>query len=543
MSDHLDTKLRELTYRLIAMAPEAPPFPEEPMVQLEPSPTPVRPARRRSPLVWVAAAAAVALLVVGLPLLLFGLGDSTSPTVPPATQPDSVPSTTVPTPPAGAAPVRLYFTADPTSPDQLGPVLVPVQRFVTPVIASDASVEDATNVNYLFAAMQALVEGPTEAERAVDPSLGTEIPQGTEVLSMTFGDDSTATAGAEEPGARTRFTVNLSGDFASGGGSATMFARLRQVVFTATQFPEVTEVVFQVDGEAVDVFSGERIVLDGPQTRADWFDDAQAIYVDTPAYGSTVASPFRIAGTANVFEATLQYEIITQDGAVLAEGFTTATCGTGCWGDFEVSGGYALDAETSGFVNVFVSSPQDGSRERVLSYPLRLLASEGTTRSPAACSTTGLEAPLVEQAGLPDQVAATRQAIYAAAMACDIPALAALAAVGDEPFTATFGGSDAETYWTEAEQRNEPILADLVRHLNLPYRVDDAADPTVYVWPSAVAMSSATGEGIPPGDYEALLELYSEAELQNMFDVIGGYVGWRLAIDESGDWRYFVQGD
>jgi hypothetical protein len=80
--------MRELTYRLIDMAPEAPPFPEEPMVQLKPSPEPASRTRR---VVWVAAAAAAAVLLIGTPLMLGLLDGETDPTTP-ATQP-TVPDT------------------------------------------------------------------------------------------------------------------------------------------------------------------------------------------------------------------------------------------------------------------------------------------------------------------------------------------------------------------------------------------------------------------------------------------------------------------
>ena len=43
-----------------------------------------------------------------------------------------------------------------------------------------------------------------------------------------------------------------------------MASRLAQVVFTATQFSEVDSVLFKIDGEVVEVFSGEGIILDGP---------------------------------------------------------------------------------------------------------------------------------------------------------------------------------------------------------------------------------------------------------------------------------------
>lgn len=106
MSDRMDSRLREMTIRLIEMAPEAPPFPEEPMVQLRPSPTShPTPPRRRSPLVLVGAAALAVMLAVGGPLLFDRLtsddvaGPTTPPTastVPPATE--APPSTAVPQP-------------------------------------------------------------------------------------------------------------------------------------------------------------------------------------------------------------------------------------------------------------------------------------------------------------------------------------------------------------------------------------------------------------------------------------------------------------
>ena len=76
-------------------------------------------------------------------------------------------------------------------------------------------------------------------------------------------------------------TIDFPAEFASGGGTALMTARLAQVVFTATQFPDVDAVLFVIDGEVVDVFSAEGIVLTGRRLREDYYDDGQAIYVDS----------------------------------------------------------------------------------------------------------------------------------------------------------------------------------------------------------------------------------------------------------------------
>ena len=101
------------------------------------------------------------------------------------------------------------------------------------------------------AAMEALLDGISGAEAVVD--VVSVIPEGTELLGLSIADGVA--------------TVDLSVDFESGGGSASILARLAQVVYTLTQFPTVDGVEFEIEGEPVDTFSGEGIVLDGPQTR------------------------------------------------------------------------------------------------------------------------------------------------------------------------------------------------------------------------------------------------------------------------------------
>jgi len=71
MSDRLDARIRELTFRLIQMSPEAPPFPEETMVQLRPSAPAVTPPKRQPRLAW-AMAAVVVLAAIAVPALLLG---------------------------------------------------------------------------------------------------------------------------------------------------------------------------------------------------------------------------------------------------------------------------------------------------------------------------------------------------------------------------------------------------------------------------------------------------------------------------------------
>lgn len=119
MTDHHDVKLRELTFKLMHMAPDAPPFPETPMTTLTPQRTPQRqdiPPRKRT---WrgpaVAAGAFALVLLIALPAILLR-GDDASP-VPPATNP---PATTE-APPTTEAPA----TTTPPSTTQVPTVTPP----------------------------------------------------------------------------------------------------------------------------------------------------------------------------------------------------------------------------------------------------------------------------------------------------------------------------------------------------------------------------------------------------------------------------------
>jgi hypothetical protein len=49
-----------------------------------------------------------------------------------------------------------------------------------------------------------------------------------------------------------------------------------------------------------------------------------------------------------------------------------ATCGTGCWGTFDVTLRYQLESDAPGWLRVFAYSAQDGSPEHVRVYPVRL---------------------------------------------------------------------------------------------------------------------------------------------------------------------------
>jgi spore germination protein GerM len=206
------------------------------------------------------------------------------------------------------------------------------------------------------------VVGLATAPTAGDADLSSAVPAATRAHGVTIADGVA--------------TVDLSEDFASGGGSASMLARLGQLVFTLTRFPGVDAVALELDGQPVDVFSAEGLVLDGPLTRA-WFDDTGVVppvLVDEPASGATVVPPFRLAGVAHdVFEATFEWRITTADIGTVTEGFVT-TSGQIGWSTFdEIVGGGAVGAgPVRAGLTVFVVSAETGAVVWQRTYPVEL---------------------------------------------------------------------------------------------------------------------------------------------------------------------------
>jgi germination protein M len=268
------------------------------------------------------------------------------PTSVPGQSPTATPGVTPgpdPTDPPDFTTLRVYFFLG-SFVDNAG--LVPVLRQIPKTQAVGS------------AAMAALLEGPNDSEQGARPAMYTTIPDGARFLGLRI-DDGIA-------------TVNLSREFESGGGSASVIGRLAQVVFTLTQFPTVSGVRFELDGEPVEVFSGEGVVLDEPVDRSDYLDQLPAVFLDRPAWGGVLANPARIEGLANVFEATFEVRIADGDGRGIAEKVVMATCGTGCWGTFEERIPYNVSQAGWGTLQVYELSARDGSIVNLTEYPVWL---------------------------------------------------------------------------------------------------------------------------------------------------------------------------
>jgi hypothetical protein len=145
------------------------------------------------------------------------------------------------------------------------------------------------------------------------------------------------------------------------GDSATRRLREAQIVFTLSQYPTVRRVLF----------SGTT----SPVARNDFEDLVPAITVASPVIGQRVASPVKISGTADAFEATVSMRILDAHGRELAKGFTTATCGSGCRGDYTTTLRYTVAADQPGVVEVYEDSAESGQRIHVVDIPVTLTKS------------------------------------------------------------------------------------------------------------------------------------------------------------------------
>jgi germination protein M len=251
----------------------------------------------------------------------------------PVTSPDATPSGS----PAGTTTVRTYFFLGSFT-DNAG--LAPVERDIPKTQAVGA------------ASVAALLAGPSEPELSARPAMYTSVPQGTRFLGLQITDGVA--------------TINLSSEFEAGGDSVSVQGRIAQVVYTLTQFPTVHGVRFEFDGVS------PKSVFIGGFTRAEYTAILPAIFVDSPAWGATIGSPVRVTGMANVFEATFRIAILDASGTVLVDQRAMASCGTGCWGTFDVTVPYHVTTAQRGSLRVYDLSAKDGSRENVTDYPVTL---------------------------------------------------------------------------------------------------------------------------------------------------------------------------
>ena len=203
------------------------------------------------------------------------------------------------------------------------------------------------------AALTSLLAGPTDAETAV--GLVSAIPAATSLRGLSVADGIA--------------TVDLDATF-GGGATPTVRERVAQVVATLTRFPSIRRVAFRLDGEPVDAIGpAERVRVSPPLGRRQIEAETPQILVESPLPGDPVTSPIRVRGTANVFEATVSFEVRDAGENVVQRSFTTATSGTGTRGTFDTRLAVP-DLEGQATIVAFEASAEDGSPLHVAEVPV-----------------------------------------------------------------------------------------------------------------------------------------------------------------------------
>jgi germination protein M len=240
-------------------------------------------------------------------------------TEPTTTSSASTSSTTSSTVPAGPPSVLVYFLRD---------ELLQVAGRTVPAASPEA-------------ALRALLDGPTPAERAA--GVLTVIPAGTRLL------------GVDLDYAAHEAVVDLSGEFAEGGGSLSLVARVMQVVYTVTQFPGVDLVRFRLDGQPVVDLGGEGLYVDGlTRDRYDWI--VPVVLLERPAPGAEVGRSIRVVGQAFATGGPLRVEVLDATGARVLETSLAPSVPAGDLGEFDVVLP-ALGAGVDGQITVRISDP------------------------------------------------------------------------------------------------------------------------------------------------------------------------------------------
>ena len=198
------------------------------------------------------------------------------------------------------------------------------------------------------------------------------------------------------------------------------------------------------------------------------------------------------------------------------------------------AGAFALVALAIGVLPLF----DRGTGAPVASPSTTVPVEPPSTDAPVAeCSATGVPAPGAQE-GLPENVAAKRQAIIDAAVACDFGALEALA---PENFITHFGGGRFDQL-VEWENDGEGKLGILLQILGMSHGVQETGDgATYYVRPGAFAAD--TWDDITDEQMAEIRQLHTQQELDDMRQHFDGYAGWRTGIRADGTWHYFVAGD
>ena len=347
-----EKKIKDLMARLTSMSPEPPPYPEEtPLARHQ------EPRRSRPALVFVGAA--VLVIALAVPLLMFtGGGEpdliaTTTTTTVPATSTTLLPETTTTT-------TSVTTTVPEGAVESVGGVVFLVQSPENSFTGDPALVPIGLEVigREIFDGEPDMLDAVAALE-----AHGGELPDG---LENTIPVDVLVVDRTESDGV---IVADMTPAFVEGaGGQLADTTMLNQIIYTLTSDAPDSQVLFTVGGEPVEAFGSEGLVLTEPVGRETFIDSLNVIFLTEPLI--EVENVWVVTGRANTFEAALTVQVLDSQGNVVHEEPTQASCGTGCWGEFGVGvdSDFVVPGESA--IRLLTYSAEDGSPANVITVPI-----------------------------------------------------------------------------------------------------------------------------------------------------------------------------
>lgn len=205
------------------------------------------------------------------------------------------------------------------------------------------------------AAVNELISGVPKTDGAVRV-----LPQGTRLLGIIINDGLA--------------TVNFSKEVLNANvGSSGEVLGIQSIVNTLTEFPQIREVSFQVegglDGRARDWW-GHVGLYEQPFKRNLDKVFEPAIWVTHPASGQAAGVPLLVKGSAKISEGAISTRLLDSNGKKIAEGSAAASQGTNGRGDFEIKLTFTPPGKGSGILEVYRTGPKGGPPMDTVKIPI-----------------------------------------------------------------------------------------------------------------------------------------------------------------------------
>lgn len=170
-------------------------------------------------------------------------------------------------------------------------------------------------------------------------------------------------------------TVNFSKEVLNSNvGAAGEALGIQSIVNTLTEFPQIKEVSFQVEGKVdsrTKDWWGHVGLYEQPFKRNLDKVFEPAIWITHPAAGQVAGVPLLVKGSAKASESVVTARLLDPNGKKIAEGSSTASRGIHGRGDFEIKLTFTPPGKGSGTLEVYRTSPKDGSPLDTVKVPIQ----------------------------------------------------------------------------------------------------------------------------------------------------------------------------